>query len=141
MAGFGKSAPVTFSVKSDPRNLKEVRSRVLETAQLAGFDEQTQGRIILAVDEAMTNIMRHAYRGGTDQEIEISLFNDQDALRISLRDFGEKPDPVQLRSRDLKDVRPGGLGCYFIREIMDEVTYDVSTHARGTELKLVKFKR
>jgi len=141
MTQFGLSTPLSLSILSDPKNLKDVRKQVSRSAQEAGFDEQTQGRIVLAVDEAITNIIRHSYHGAVDQKIEVSLFNDPDALRISIRDFGNKPDLSKLRSRALKDIRPGGLGCYFIREIMDQVEYDIKTHAVGTELKLLKFKK
>jgi anti-anti-sigma factor len=137
---FGKSTPVSILILSDPKKLKEVRQQVLEATQSAGFDDPLQGRIVLAVDEAITNIIRHGYHGAADKEIQIALFNDEDALRISIRDFADKPDVSKIASRDLKDVRPGGLGCHFIREIMDEVEYDVTTHKIGTELKLVKFK-
>lgn len=141
MPNFGASTPAFISIQSDPKNLASIRKQVSKAAQDAGFDEQTQGRIILAADEAITNVIRHGYHGAFDKEIQVALFNDSDALRISIRDFGDKPDLSKLRSRDLKDVRPGGLGCYLIREIMDEVEYDVKTHTTGTELKLVKFKR
>ena len=138
---FQMTAPVNFSFQSDPKNLKSIRKQVLKVAEEAGFDEHLQMRIALAVDEAITNVIRHSYQSAPDKEIQITLSNDKDALRISLRDFGAKPDLSKLRSRDLKDIRPGGLGCYFIQEIMDEVHYDINAHAVGTELKLTKYKK
>ena len=134
------SKPVYFTILSDPQNLGKVREQVSRVVREAGFDEEWNGRIVLAVDEAVTNIIRHTYQRAADKEIQITLSHDKDALRISLRDFGPKPDIKKISSRDLKDVRPGGLGCHFIREIMDEVIYDVTVHEIGTELKLVKYK-
>lgn len=135
------SKPIIFSVKSDPQNLGLIREQVAKVAKDAGFDEEWRGRIVLAVDEAVTNIIRHAYGRAADKEIKVTLENDTEALKISLRDFGPKPDVSKIFSRDLKDIRPGGLGCHFIKEIMDEVVYDVDSHEVGTELKLVKLKR
>lgn len=134
------SQQIVLSIKSDPKNLQMVRDKVTSVCQGAGFDEEWTGRIVLAIDEAITNVIRHAYNNDPSQEVQISVRDDEDALRISIRDFGPKPNPESLNSRDLKDVRPGGLGCHFIKEIMDEVEYDITSHEVGTELKLVKRK-
>ena len=95
---------------------------------------------MLAIDEAITNVIRHTYKNDSAQDIEITGHSDRDALYVSIRDFGPKPDLSKIQSRDLEDVRPGGLGCHFIKEIMDEVEYDIQTHEIGTELKLIKKK-
>ena len=117
-----------------------VRNEVTSLSHAAGFDEEWTGRIVLAIDEAITNVIRHTYKNDPEGDIEITGNADTDALHISIRDFGPKPDLAKVQSRDLKDVRPGGLGCYFIKEIMDEVEYDIETHDVGTELKLTKKK-
>jgi anti-sigma regulatory factor (Ser/Thr protein kinase) len=140
MSFFKTASPVSITFKSDPQNMSQIRKKIRTVAIEAGFDEQLQTRIILALDEAVTNVIRHAYHNDHEKEIVLSLANEPDALRISVRDFGAKPDLSKIHSRDLKDIRPGGLGCHFIREIMDEVVYDIETHAVGTELKLVKYK-
>jgi serine/threonine-protein kinase RsbW len=59
-------------------------------------------------------------------------------MEIKIRDFGKKVDPRKIKSRPLNEIRPGGLGVFFIKRIMDEVVYDTS-HRVGTELKLVKY--
>ncbi len=141
MTNSPKSEPTFLKVPSDPRYLKQIREEVSRVAKEAGFDEEWRGRIVLAIDEAITNIIRHTYNRETDKEIHISLLNDEKALRITLRDFGTKPDLNKISSRDLKDVRPGGLGCHFIKEIMDEVTYDIDSNEIGTELRLIKYKK
>jgi len=131
----------TLSIKSDPQYLKSVRETISKIAEEAGFSAAWQGRIILAVDEAITNVIRHTYQKDPNQEIQVTITNDDDALRISIRDFGPKPDLSKVCSRKLEEVRPGGLGCHFIQEIMDEVQYDIESHEVGTELKLTKFKK
>jgi anti-sigma regulatory factor (Ser/Thr protein kinase) len=138
---LGETKPVSLTIASDPKNLTEVRKQVGIITEAAGFDHEERERIKLAVDEAITNVIRHCYKNVPDKEIQITLVHDKDAIRISIRDFGPKPDLSKLVSRKLEDVRPGGLGCYFIRQIMDEVTYDITSRETGTELKLVKFKK
>jgi anti-sigma regulatory factor (Ser/Thr protein kinase) len=137
----GEKKPVSLTIASDPKHLAEVRKHIGHITESAGFDHEERERIKLAVDEAITNVIRHCYKNAPDKEIQITMTHDEDAVRIAIRDFGPKPDLSKLVSRKLEDVRPGGLGCYFIRQIMDEVTYDITSHEVGTELKLVKFKK
>jgi anti-sigma regulatory factor (Ser/Thr protein kinase) len=136
-----KPGKVFLSITSEPRNLGRIREEVGKVTGAAGFELQEQERIKLAVDEAITNVIRHCYHNAPGKEIEVTLSNEEDAVRIVIRDFGPKPDLSKLVSRPLDDVRPGGLGCYFIRQIMDEVNYDVTSHETGTELRLVKYKK
>jgi anti-sigma regulatory factor (Ser/Thr protein kinase) len=91
----------------------------------------------LAVDEACTNIIRHAYDGDHDQRIEVQIRMHPNRIEVKLRDYGRKPDPAKIKPRELHDIRPGGLGVHFIRTIMDEVVYDHS-HEVGTELRMTK---
>jgi anti-sigma regulatory factor (Ser/Thr protein kinase) len=87
--------------------------------------------VVLAVDEALTNIIRHAYQGKTDQPIEASFrriqaANDggrRAALEIVLEDRGVTVDRQKLCGRELDDVRPGGLGLHFMHECMDAVEF------------------
>lgn len=101
--------------------------------------------MVLAVDEALTNIIRHAYQGKPDQPIEISFRRIQaaqdgarrPALEIVFQDQGAKVDAKRLCSRDLEDVRPGGLGLHFIKESMDAVEF--RRRWGRNQLRLVKF--
>jgi len=134
--------PVRLSIASDPAHLPGVRSAVESFCAMMGFDEATRGQIVLAVDESLTNIIRHAYHGAADKPIEITLRRAADAaggrlLRIELRDWGERVAPEQIRSRDLREVRPGGLGVHIMNECMDEVRYDPAPEG-GTRLTMVK---
>ena len=76
--------------------------------------------MVLAVDEACANVIKYAYRGDRQREIILYFKVFDDRLEILIKDFGEKGRPDTFRSRDLKDVRPGGLGIHFIRKVMDE---------------------
>ncbi len=129
---------ISLSFFSVPRLLRTVRCVVTETADLAGFSEEERHKICLAVDEACSNIIRHSYRERTDGKIILTCRIEAGALRISLRDFGEKFDAKQIDPPDPQDVKPGGLGVSMIQEIMDEVEYDCS-HETGTELRMTIF--
>lgn len=130
---------IRLSVPSDPACLTVVRALIERMSELAGFDEHQSGRIMLAVDEACTNIIRHQYDGRRDERIDIEARIDAGAgtLELVLRDYGEVRDPRQFRGREMSDVRPGGLGIHLIREIMDEVEYSPAPGG-GMQLRLVK---
>ncbi|HOF18240.1 MAG TPA: ATP-binding protein [Phycisphaerae bacterium] len=130
-------SPIRMTVLSTPAHLPVVRAAVEKVCELAGVDEQAIGGVVLSVDEAMTNIIRHAYDGHDDQPIEIELSVTDSALRIRLRDFGRSVDPAEIRSRELDDVRPGGLGVHIMQECMDSVSYEPA-EGGGTRLTLTK---
>jgi anti-sigma regulatory factor (Ser/Thr protein kinase) len=103
----------------------------------AGFDVQEADKLVLAVDEACTNVIRHAYGGRLDGRITISFTTGGDRLEIAIRDFGPGADPATFRGRDLKEVRPGGLGIHFMQSAVDEMEY-VRQSGGGMVLKMVK---
>jgi len=134
--------PIRLTVLSDPAHLPLVRCMVERVCEMAGFDAAGAHRIMLSVDEAMTNIIRHAYDGDTHQPIDVEFSIEAhddgcECLRIRLRDYGRREDPARIRSRDLQDVRPGGLGVHIIKECMDSVQYEPA-EGGGTALTLMK---
>ena len=133
--------PVELRVFSIPAHLPVVRGALEKMCELLGFESQTIGNIILSVDEAMTNIIRHAYEGADDKPIEVQLAaldaNTAGGIRIRLRDYGRTIDRSQIKGRDLADVRPGGLGVHLMNRCMDKVEY-ASTPDGGTHLTMVK---
>ena len=120
-----------MEMRSNPETLCVVRNTLGELTQTLGFPEAECRAVVLAVDEALTNIIRHAYQGRTEQPIEatfsrIQVARDglqQPALEIVLEDRGVNVDREKLCGRKLEDVRPGGLGLHFIRESMDTVEF------------------
>jgi len=126
-----------LAIKSHPRHLAEVRALVRRAAAEANFDEQTTFNLMLAVDEACANIIRHAYGGDASQDIIIHATISHDAIEFRLRDFGKQVNPACIKSRNLDEIRPGGLGCFLIRNAFDEVEYNAHFSA-GTELRLLK---
>lgn len=108
-------------------------------ASLRGFSEEDTQFIILAVDEACANIIRHAYKGRPDGVITLSCSEKGDGIEFLLTDTGERADASQWPSRSLDEVRPGGLGLHLIYAVMDEVLYRQGE--RGNELVLAKSLR
>jgi serine/threonine-protein kinase RsbW len=109
------------------KNLKKILGFVQKVARKAGFSEAENYKIQLAVDEAFTNIIEHAYGGENVGDIECSCeFNDPE-LVIQLIDFGRPFDPNIIEAPDLNtnlmDRKTGGLGLYFIHQLMDEVKF------------------
>ncbi len=133
--------PLRLSIASSPAYLPAVRAALERLCELLGFDEERRGEIVLAVDEALTNIIRHAYGGADDKPIEISFRRtggpQGEALEIELRDWGRAPQPGQIQPRDLDDVRPGGLGVHIMKNCMDRVEYAPLPEG-GTRLRMVR---
>ncbi len=132
-----------MELRSDPEMLCVVRNALAELAAKLGFSEPDCRAVVLAVDEALTNIIRHAYLGDPERTIEASFrrihvpgdSKSGDALEIVLEDSGVTP-PEKMCGRALEDVRPGGLGLHFIRESMDTVEFSRSNGRN--QLRLVK---
>ena len=112
-----------FEVNSS--SLKEVRSFSREILSQIPEAKNHDENIILAISEAAQNIVKHAYKDVEDNtdkmEITISL-KDQE-LEIGFFDKGRPVDQNNVRHRKIDDVKPGGLGTFFIQQIMDAVVF------------------
>jgi anti-sigma regulatory factor (Ser/Thr protein kinase) len=106
----------------------------------AGFSRNEARRIVLALDEACSNIIKYAYEGDPAQRINMSITVEQDRLHFQLTDTGRKADVSAITPRRLDDIRPGGLGTHFIASVFDSVVYDTGGE-KGTVLTLVKERR
>ena len=136
-----------LELPSDPSLLCAVRGAVERLTESFGFSAADGRAVTRAVDEALTNIIRHAYGGRPDQPIEMFFRSVQkqgspkavEGLEILLCDRGPAIKPGQMCMRALEEVRPGGLGLHFIQQSMDVVEYKRSN---GTNrLRLVKYVR
>ena len=125
-----------FEFSSRPENLAAVRTFVRQFLKTEGIPARESDPLVLGVDEACSNIIRHAYPAGEPQPISLSCEREADRLCFRLRDFGAPVDPAQFNRRPRDKVEPGGLGLYLIEHIFDEATY--TPQAQGTELVLVK---
>jgi serine/threonine-protein kinase RsbW len=135
-----ENGSVTLTIPSHPKYLYVVRNALYPILTDAGFNRKDARRIILAVDEACSNIIKHAYAGDTTKTITMTVTDDSDRFTVRLRDYGKKADPMKIVPRDLADIRPGGLGTVFIGAAFDSVTYDTDQE-EGTLLTLAKKKQ
>ena len=129
---------VEFRIPSDPRMLKIIRSGISHICSIIGLQKGERNNIILAVDEACSNIIKHAYNGATNKPIIITIKINSERLEINLRDYGDKVNLKAIKSRKLDDIRPGGLGVHLIKSVMDEVMYENGPDL-GNRLCLVKY--
>jgi len=125
-------------VTARPRRLRMVRAAVEQAARLVGCSRQVANDIVIAVDEACQNVIRHAYRGDPDGEIVLDIRSDGECIGIDLVDYAEPVDAASVRPRPLDELRPGGLGTHFIRECMDEVFFGAPPCGAGNRLRMIR---
>ena len=131
---------VTLTVPSHPKYLYVVRSALYPLVLAAGLPKREARKVVLAVDEACSNIIRHAYSGDPTKTITMTVEDGAESFVVRLRDYGRKVDSAAIAPRDLADIRPGGLGTHFINTVFEAVNYDRSPE-QGTLLILEKRKQ
>ena len=129
-----KKRKVEFS--SHTGNLALMRRFVRAFLDGYPLSEKERTLMVLGVDEACTNIIRHAYHLRDDQPIALSLEGKPDSVCMRLRDYGKQSDPGKMKGRAHDIIKPGGLGLHLIRTAFDKVDYILKP--RGTELVLTK---
>ncbi len=130
---------VTLSVPSHPRYLRLVRDVLTRLLTDVGFSKRDRMGVVLAVNEAFANVIKHCYQGDVTQRIDLTVCVEPQVVTIEMRDYGKHPDVACIQPRDLQDVRPGGLGTHLMRSIMDEITYDMASDT-GTVLRMRKHR-
>lgn len=126
-----------LSVPARAESLKMVRRAVEQAATTCGFSKEQSQDIVLAVDEACQNVVRHAY-AGSDGDMSIDIRREKGAFTVLIRDHAPTVDVSKIKARDLDDVRPGGLGVHFIHEVMDDVEHLPPPDGQGNLLRLKK---
>ena len=124
----------------DSSNLKEVRMFSREVFEKINLPQEQKDELVLAIAEAAQNIVKHAYKGIEEtkdkMQIKISLKNDQ--LEIGFFDKGKPVVPENIQHRKLDDIKPGGLGTFFIKQIMDEAIFKKNQKGWVNHLVLTK---
>lgn len=128
-----------FSLESGSLDLRDFRESMRLLLAEAGFDEKKSGEVVLAVDERLTNIIRHGYARGPGR-IEVSVVSDDHCLKVSVQDYCAKFNPLKQPKPKLPPENPGGLGIFLTCELMDEVVYDEAC-ANGNLLHMTKYKK
>lgn len=140
-AQLPEAPEATIDIPSQPSFLAPLRAFISTIAERCGFDEVAQFQLALAIDEAVANVINHGYGRRPDGRVRLKLWriaDDRGGLQVVIEDEGRQVDPSAIRSRDLDDVRPGGLGVHIIREVMDHCRWERRTQG-GMRLVLVKF--
>lgn len=139
MPSFEKT--FALHVPSSTENLALIRDFVGNIGTRAGFDENETTKITLAVDEAVANVIEHAYGSDDTREVTIRAVLDEDSVRFEIIDNGRGFDPGLVQPKDLeqlvKERRSGGLGLRLIRTVMDDVQYQIKPGEKN-ELRMVK---
>jgi len=105
-------------------SLKEVRSFSREVFEKVNINQDLKDELVLAIAEAAQNIVKHAYQGeDTDDKMEIKISLENGQLEIGFFDKGRPVDKGNVRHRKIDDIKPGGLGTFFIQQIMDAVVF------------------
>ncbi len=121
-----------------PERLHEMRSMLTTTLDGVGCPRKLRRLLVLAVNEACMNVIQHGYKGDPAGEIILEILNNNGELEFRLTDFADTVDPAKVKPRPLDEVRPGGLGTYFIQRIMDEFRFTVPESGRGNVLIMKK---
>lgn len=133
----------TLTVNSRPENLARIADFVRRVAGWWGLSNREVFVVSMAVDEACTNIMEHAY-GPEEGPIEIVCRREGDDCCVVIRDQGRPFDPAIIPEPDLEapleEREVGGLGLFFMRQLMDEVDFD-SDPGRGNVLTMIRHHR
>jgi serine/threonine-protein kinase RsbW len=140
---FSGSLAQTMTFPGQFDSLAEIGEFVTRAAGAAGMDRDAVYAVEMAVDEACSNIIQHAYGGEGRGEIECTCQVNRDKLIVTLRDYGYPFNPSSVPEPDinaaLEDRREGGLGLYLIRKLMDEVRFEFTSDS-GNVLTMVKRK-
>ena len=132
---------LTFPGRFD--SLAAISEFVSRAAEAAGLDARAVYALQMAVDEACTNIIEHAYGGEGRGDVECTCRINNDGLTVALRDYGRPFDPTSVPQPDLhaslEDRNGSGLGLYFMRHLMDEVRFECTPDSSNV-LTMVKLK-
>lgn len=116
-----------FPVSS--KSLKDIREFSREVIGKSKILEDSKEELVLAIAEAAQNIVKHAYKDNenTSDRMQIKILFENNKLEIGFFDKGKPVVKEDIKHRSLDDIKPGGLGTYFIQQIMDEVVFKEAT--------------
>jgi serine/threonine-protein kinase RsbW len=130
-----------LSVGSDMKNLAVIAGFVTKVAEKLGLDEDETFALQMAIDEACSNVMEHAYCGRSDGKVWLQVQAEDDQVVVVIRDQGEPFDPKSVPRPDisapLHKRQNGGLGLYLMEKLMDSVEWEFDPE-RGNTLTMRK---
>ena len=120
-------------------SLKEVRIFAREVFDKSNVSQEQKDELVLAISEAAQNIVKHAYNNqATEDKMQIKISCRDNELEIGFYDKGKPVVPENVRHRKLDNIKPGGLGTFFIKEIMDEAIFKKDQNGWINHLVLTK---
>ncbi len=132
----------SIKIESKTERLIAVRDFVSAAAREFGFPDEEISKIALAVDEACTNVIKHAYNFDPAKVITVSVKGANGAFQVSIRDTGKQFNPAGVQTPDMKEYlshfRRGGLGVYLMKTLMDKVEYNFKP-GHPNEVRLIKY--
>lgn len=141
-SSFILSAMDTITLTADLDALAKISAFITAAAERCGLDERATWQVQLAVDEAATNVIQHAYDLEHPGDITLGWSCESSRFVITLRDRGRQFDPDSVPAPDisspLEERQVGGLGLYLITRLMDEVRFDFHPQ-EGNVLTMVKY--
>ena len=126
---MSETAQTNYTEKKDflvrSSSLKDVRSFCREVLEKLQIDQNLKDELVLAIAEAAQNIVKHAYKNDpqTEDKMVVQITCKDNKLQIGFYDMGTPVDPNKVKHREIDNVKPGGLGTFFIQEIMDAVEF------------------
>ena len=134
----GEEKLLELRIQARAERLGLVRAVVKWAAEAAGCNAALVEQLVIAVNEACMNVIQHAYGTGASGDLVLEVFYNGAQIRFQLVDFAAAVDLDKIKSRDLKDIRPGGLGVHFIAEIMDDFRFGHLENGSGNYLEMKK---
>ena len=127
-----------FQVNSS--SLKEVRTFSRDVFEKINLPQDQKDELVLAIAEAAQNIVKHGYKGveSTADRMEIKISLKDGNLEIGFFDKGKPVVPENIQHRKLDDIKPGGLGTFFIKQIMDGAVFKKDQKGWVNHLVLTK---
>ncbi len=121
-------------------NLKEVRIFSRKVFEKINLPQEQKDELVLAIAEAAQNIVKHAYKDveETKDKMQIKISFKDNQLEIGFFDKGKPVIPENIQHRKLDDIKPGGLGTFFIKQIMDEAIFKKNQKGWVNHLVLTK---
>jgi anti-sigma regulatory factor (Ser/Thr protein kinase) len=124
MENLNQSEKKDFLVSS--ASLKDVRAFSRNVFEKFKIDEDLREELVLAIAEAAQNIVKHAYKDfpNTQDRMVVRISCKDEVLEISFFDKGKPVEESKVKHRAIDDIKPGGLGTFFIQEIMDSIKFE-----------------
>lgn len=138
--GSGPPARLHFRLTSDPAEVKPVRLAVEKWAVSLGWADDEAGELGLCINEALANVIEHAYGFEAGKPIEVWAETVEAGVEVRVRDWGSGVDPSRLPPKPRDPMTPGGLGLICLREMMDRVEYAPQPDG-GVLLTMVRYRR